>query len=151
MNTTGIKRSMMTKQSSLEDPLDLEADDNDNGSNEEEFEDASNTTGSNEAAADAAADAAAIEGGFGRDSPRPGSPMPNPKKDTNRSLPWIPKVRHKDLEQFLNENRNKFIGYTLENDSTTLAGLPKPIHEGVAILKKHMYKSLAEVQVEVRR
>ncbi len=44
----------------------------------------------------------------------------------------------------------KFVGFTLDNDRTTLAGLPQPIHEGVAILKKHMYRSLAEVQVEVR-
>ena len=44
----------------------------------------------------------------------------------------------------------KFVGFTLDNDRATLAGLPQPIHEGVAILKKHMYRSLAEVQVEVR-
>ena len=44
----------------------------------------------------------------------------------------------------------KFVGFTLDNDRTTLAGLPQPIHEGVAILKKHMYRSLAEVQVEVK-
>jgi hypothetical protein len=43
----------------------------------------------------------------------------------------------------------KFVGFTLEDDRTTLAGLPHPIHEGVAILNKHMYRSLAEVQIEV--
>ncbi len=43
----------------------------------------------------------------------------------------------------------KFVGFTLENDRTTLAGLPQPIHEGVSILKKHMYRSLSEVQIEV--
>ena len=43
----------------------------------------------------------------------------------------------------------KFVGFTLNNDRTTLAGLPNPIHEGVRILNSHMYKSLAELQVEV--
>lgn len=40
------------------------------------------------------------------------------------------------------------MGFTLEDDRTTLAGLPQPIHEGMDILQKHMYKSLAEVQIE---
>lgn len=68
--------------------------------------------------------------------------------DTPRTLPWTPKVRQKDLEQFLDYTRIKFVGFTLEDDRTTLAGLPQPIHEGVEILRKHMYKSLAEVQIE---
>jgi hypothetical protein len=44
----------------------------------------------------------------------------------------------------------KFVGFSLKNDRTTLAGLPPPIHEGVDILKSHLYKSLAELQIEVR-
>ena len=44
----------------------------------------------------------------------------------------------------------KFVGFTLKEDRTTLAGLPDPIHEGVKILNTHMYKSLAELQIEVR-
>ena len=52
-------------------------------------------------------------------------------------------------KHFLYISRIKFVGYTLDNDRTTLAGLPQPIHEGVEILNKHMYKSLAEVQIEV--
>jgi hypothetical protein len=43
----------------------------------------------------------------------------------------------------------KFVGFTLKNDRTTLAGLPPPIHEGVEILKSHLYKSLADLQIEV--
>ena len=77
-------------------------------------------------------------------------------------------MRQKDLDQFLDYtrlgkatafniervcnplfHRIKFVGFTLENDRTTLAGLPQPIHEGVDVLRKHMYKSLAEVQIEV--
>ena len=65
-----------------------------------------------------------------------------------RTLPWTPKVRSKDLETFLDYTRMKFVGYTLEDDNTTLAGLPNPIHESVRTLRKHMYKSLAEVQIE---
>ena len=40
--------------------------------------------------------------------------------------------------QFLDYTRPKFVGFTLEGDRTTLAGLPQPIHEGVRILSKHM-------------
>ena len=38
--------------------------------------------------------------------------------------------------QFLDYTRTKFVGFTLEGDRTTLAGLPQPIHEGVRILSK---------------
>lgn len=67
----------------------------------------------------------------------------------NSMLPWQPKVRQKDLEQFLEISRSKFIGYTLVNDLNTLAGLPEPIHEGYKILKNHMYTSLADVQIKL--
>ena len=43
-----------------------------------------------------------------------------------------------------------FAGFTLKDDRTTLAGLPNPIHEGVRVLNSHMYRSLAELQIEVR-
>jgi hypothetical protein len=43
-----------------------------------------------------------------------------------------------------------FLGFTLKDDRTTLAGLPNPIHEGVRVLNSHMYRSLAELQIEVR-
>lgn len=51
-------------------------------------------------------------------------------------LPWTPKVREKDIEIFLDSSRSKFIGFTLQNDLHTLAGLPQPIKEGVEILNK---------------
>ena len=61
-NRPGIKRSMMTKQSSLDDVgLDMEGEDN-----EEDFEDASEQSSSA---------SSALEGAFGRDSPRPGTPI----------------------------------------------------------------------------
>ena len=68
----------------------------------------------------------------------------------SRTLPWTPKVRQKDLDSFLDYTRMKFVGFTLKDDRTTLAGLPNPIHEGVRVLNSHMYRSLAELQIEVR-
>lgn len=63
-------------------------------------------------------------------------------------LPWAPKVRQKDIDQFLDISRSKFIGYTLLDDHETLAGLPQPIHEGIKMLKRHMYVSLADIQIK---
>lgn len=51
-------------------------------------------------------------------------------------LPWAPKVRQKDIDQFLYDSRNKFIGYPFAGDHDSLAGLPHPIHEGFNVLKK---------------
>lgn len=51
-------------------------------------------------------------------------------------LPWTPKVRQKDIDQFLDATRNKFIGFTLPEDNQSLAGLPQPIHEGFKTLNQ---------------
>ncbi|RMX60555.1 hypothetical protein pdam_00001424 [Pocillopora damicornis] len=59
-----------------------------------------------------------------------------------------PKVRQKDVEVFLDNTRNKFVGFQLRGDCQTIAGLPGPIHEGLSILKKHMYVSLSEIQIK---
>lgn len=75
------------------------------------------------------------------ESPPPPPPLP-------RSLPWQSKVRQKDIDMFLNTVRIKFVGYSLPGDRQTIAGLPQPIHEGLDILRKHMYTSISEVQVE---
>ncbi|XP_029032119.1 striatin interacting protein isoform X2 [Osmia lignaria lignaria] len=71
-----------------------------------------------------------------------------PQLTKGKSLPWTPKVRQKDVDTFLEVTRLKFVGYNLEGDRESLAGLPQPIHEGVNTLKKHMYTSLAEVQIQ---
>lgn len=76
------------------------------------------------------------------------SPPPEQEPPAPRGLPWIPKVRRRDIDTFLDNARLKFIGYTLPGDTSTLAGLPRPICEGVKILRKHAYVSLAEVQAE---
>ena len=51
-------------------------------------------------------------------------------------LPWSPKVRQKDIDQFLEASRSKFIGFTLPEDHSSLAGLPEPVHEGFKILNR---------------
>jgi len=77
-------------------------------------------------------------------SPRPSTPAPSKGK----GLPWTPKARQKDLDQFLESTRVKFVGFPLQGDRVSLAGLPQPIHEGVEVLKHNMYTSLAEVQIQ---
>ena len=52
------------------------------------------------------------------------------------TLPWAPKVRNKDIYQFMDVSRRKFIGYSLPDNIETTAGLPKPICEGIKILKR---------------
>ena len=40
------------------------------------------------------------------------------------------------MELFLDHTRMKFVGFQVKNDQTSLAGLPRPIHEGVKVLKQ---------------
>lgn len=65
-----------------------------------------------------------------------------------RSLPWQSKVRQRDIDMFLDNVRIKFVGYSLPGDRQTIAGLPQPIHEGLDILRKHMYVSISELQID---
>uniref|UniRef100_A0A671SUM1 Striatin-interacting protein 1 homolog n=1 Tax=Sinocyclocheilus anshuiensis TaxID=1608454 RepID=A0A671SUM1_9TELE len=83
--------------------------------------------------------------------PPPPPPLlrpPTERLSFPKGLPWAPKVREKDIEHFLETSRNKFIGFTLGNDTDTLVGLPRPIHESVKTLKQHKYVSIAEVQIK---
>ncbi|KAJ8046474.1 Striatin-interacting protein 1 [Holothuria leucospilota] len=107
----------------------------------------------------------------GIDEPMPGEPENGDEEDENgkdndsdeddeimvrppdtprepRVLPWTPKVREKELDNFLDHTRAKFVGYQVGSDRETLAGLPQPIHEGVGVLKKHVYVSLSELQIK---
>ncbi|XP_055635161.1 striatin-interacting protein 1 isoform X2 [Toxorhynchites rutilus septentrionalis] len=70
------------------------------------------------------------------------------QEQLSNKLPWAPKIRRKDIDIFLNNSRGKFIGYILKDDQKTLAGLPQPIQEGFHTLEKHMYISLADVQIK---
>ncbi|ALC43739.1 CG11526 [Drosophila busckii] len=76
------------------------------------------------------------------------TPAAVPPVQITARLPWTPKVRQKDIDQFLDISRNKFIGYSLIGDHESLAGLPQPIHEGFKTLQRHMYVSLADVQIK---
>jgi hypothetical protein len=66
------------------------------------------------------------------------------KSDIELSIPFmVPDLaykflyfRQKDLELFLDHTRMKFVGFQVKNDQTSLAGLPRPIHEGVKVLKQ---------------
>ena len=49
--------------------------------------------------------------------------------------------RQKDLENFLDHTRAKFVGLQVQNDSKSLAGLPPSIHEGVKVLKQVSVKA----------
>lgn len=68
----------------------------------------------------------------------------------SKVLPWKPKVRRKELEAFIDQERKKFLGYgDLPEDTETLVGLPYPIHESVKVLKQHMYTSLNDEQIKL--
>lgn len=101
------------------------------------------------------------------DTPRPSSPRlefmngnkvvnPNVNKDEmqnstvtfNKGLPWIPKVRTKDIDLFFEQVRRKNIGFSLPNNRTTTAGLPQLTIESIKILNQYLYISLAEQQIE---
>uniref|UniRef100_A0A8B9F4B5 Striatin interacting protein 2 n=1 Tax=Amazona collaria TaxID=241587 RepID=A0A8B9F4B5_9PSIT len=82
----------------------------------------------------------------------PAQRLPIERVSFPKGLPWAPKVRQKDIEHFLEASRNKFIGFTLGQDTETLIGLPRPIHESVKTLKQVRWwlqaqtASLKEVQ-----
>ena len=57
-------------------------------------------------------------------------------------------MRQKEIDAFFAQVRKKFIGYNLPDDRESTAGLPMPIVESIQILKKHLYESLAEHQVQ---
>ncbi|XP_075679468.1 striatin interacting protein isoform X2 [Dermatophagoides pteronyssinus] len=96
-------------------------------------------------------------------SPRSSSPVPDGLHNNDRrtelnnlraalmiskGLPWQTKVRQKDIEQFFNQVRQKFLKYNLPDDYTTTAGLPSPILESIEVLRKHLYISLSEMQIK---
>eukprot|EP00062_Callorhinchus_milii_P006663 gi/632947441/ref/XP_007889047.1/ PREDICTED: striatin-interacting protein 2 isoform X1 [Callorhinchus milii] len=89
-----------------------------------------------------------IEGEMEPLDPPPHPRLPPERVFFPRGLPWAPKVREKDIEDFLEVSRCKFIGFTLGNDTDTLVGLPRPIHESVKTLKQHRYVSIADVQIK---
>lgn len=59
-----------------------------------------------------------------------------------------PKVREKDVSCFLEQCRSKYVGYLLQNDNTSTAGLPPSIIEGLDVLKSHVFTPLSEYQIK---
>lgn len=140
-NNRPFRRSLM-KQSSLDDHESLSM----------ELEGGMGTDGSDELA-----ELSEYEERRAFDSPDPGQGYNYEQRPSTptpvtlpipRGLPWKPKVRQKDIDQFLENSRMKFVGFSLQGDRESLAGLPQPIHEGIKILKQHMYTSLAEIQIQ---
>ncbi|XP_022665963.1 striatin-interacting protein 1-like isoform X2 [Varroa destructor] len=64
-----------------------------------------------------------------------------------RGLPWQPKAALRDIDNFLAQARMKFVCFQLPNDTTTLAGLPEPILQGLRVLERHKYTPLSEAQI----
>ncbi|KAG8192206.1 hypothetical protein JTE90_009966 [Oedothorax gibbosus] len=139
-NNRPFKRQSLVKQSSMDDSLayqDLEGDRDTVQDDEMRYIEDHQT----------------VEDEYRPPTPRPSSPLPNSLSDNaniiqNKGLPWVPKVRTKEIDNFLDHTRMKFVGFQLQNDQTSVAGLPLPIHEGLKVLKQHMYISLAEVQTK---
>lgn len=68
-------------------------------------------------------------------------------KEIYSVLPWAPKVRRVDLSLHISSIRQKFLGFSVPNDFETMIGLPGPIVEGINVLRKHLYISLADAQL----
>ncbi|XP_062549116.1 striatin-interacting protein 1 isoform X2 [Armigeres subalbatus] len=136
-------RRSLIKQSSLDEQeqigLEMEAPSTENEELLEYFRQCDPINGTNDLNPDAP--------GPEDETTPPAESNDTPEQLTNK-LPWVPKIRRKDIEIFLNTSRSKFIGYILKDDHHTLAGLPQPIQEGFYTLKKHMYISLADVQIK---
>jgi hypothetical protein len=59
-------------------------------------------------------------------------------------------VRTSEVEHFIQTERMKFCGYKLPRDGVSLFGLPKPAIQSVEALRRHVYVSLGELQVDIR-
>lgn len=73
----------------------------------------------------------------------------SPVKKAHVTLPWTSKVKKSDVERFIETARQKFLQYKLPGDDDTLFGLPKPVQQSVAALRKHVFVSLGELQVRL--
>lgn len=83
---------------------------------------------------------------WGKEIDRPNSSASSSSAQ-KKSLPWAPKVRRADLNLHLSNLRQKFLGFSLPNEFEIMVGLPGPIIEGVNVLRKHLYISLADAQL----
>ncbi|KAI6171698.1 Striatin-interacting protein 2 [Aphelenchoides besseyi] len=72
------------------------------------------------------------------------SPIPS-------SLPWTSKVRESEIEQFIENERLKFYGYKLPGDGKSLFGFPPPVLQSVNALRRHLYTSTGDLEIERER
>ena len=157
-----LKRQMFVKQSSVAGDESNEAEANDSLTEDEILPDEGISEPEDKVLPDSTTDSAADEQDIGGRpaSPRPDTPnsgsLTRTKDDEEvegvlrikKGLPWTPKIRNRDVDAFLDYTRQKFIGFKLMNDRTTTFGLPDPILESLAIMNKHVYVSLSEVQIK---
>ncbi|XP_054722125.1 striatin-interacting protein 1 homolog [Uloborus diversus] len=139
-NNRPFKRQGLVKQSSMDDSLAIQDYETDSSTDDELRYIEEHEEGASER-----------DDEYRPPTPRPSTPLPSLSDHgqmEKKGLPWFPKVRPRDIDAFLDHTRNKFLGFQLNNDQTSLAGLPLPIHEGLKVLKEHMYVSLSEVQIK---
>uniref|UniRef100_A0A914PP77 Uncharacterized protein n=1 Tax=Panagrolaimus davidi TaxID=227884 RepID=A0A914PP77_9BILA len=78
--------------------------------------------------------------GRGDLTPKAGSP----RKST---LPWRPKVSDSQVEAFIQQAREKFLGYTIPGDLTSTFALPPSIDLSLEAFHRHIYKSLSGIHI----
>lgn len=64
----------------------------------------------------------------------------------NLNMNWSLR-READIDAFLASTREKFVGFAVRGDRRSMAGLPAPLTESLAVLERHLYVPLAEAQV----
>uniref|UniRef100_A0A0K0FLW9 Uncharacterized protein n=1 Tax=Strongyloides venezuelensis TaxID=75913 RepID=A0A0K0FLW9_STRVS len=82
---------------------------------------------------------------LGERTPKADSPV---EREPKHKLMWTPKSKQEDIDQFLQDARQKFFGFTLDNDNMTTFGLPEPVLLSFEALKRNIYVSLSEIQIK---
>uniref|UniRef100_A0A0K0EQN6 Far11/STRP C-terminal domain-containing protein n=1 Tax=Strongyloides stercoralis TaxID=6248 RepID=A0A0K0EQN6_STRER len=82
---------------------------------------------------------------MGERTPKADSPI---IKEPKHKLMWTPKSKQEDIDQFLQDARQKFFGFTLKDNNTTTFGLPEPVLLSFEALKRNLYVSVSEIQIK---
>ncbi|KAI6220493.1 Striatin-interacting protein 2 [Aphelenchoides besseyi] len=93
--------------------------------------------------------AAAEEHPIKEEEDDPSTPLAHSPVPT--SLPWTSKVRESEIEQFIENERLKFYGYKLPGDGKSLFGFPPPVLQSVNALRRHLYTSTGDLEIERER
>ncbi|KAK0395688.1 hypothetical protein QR680_001387 [Steinernema hermaphroditum] len=84
----------------------------------------------------------------GEQTPIAGTPPPFQPPKKKLTLPWTPKVSQQEINNFLDNAREKWLNYKLPNDMTTIYGLPPTVGHNLSALRRNLYVSLGEIQVQ---